>query len=979
MTRRNLTGNALAASPDFAREVRPILEKSCFGCHGPEKQKSSYRLDVRDLAIKGGESGKPAIVPHDANHSPLIRYVSGEDEEMVMPPPKSNVPRLTPEQVTTLRAWIDTGPSWPDEFAGATNTGQLNWSWQPLLKPALPTSKGHPIDAFISAKLRESSITPAPEADRRTLLRRLSFDLHGLPPSPEEVEAFVRDPDALAYEKQVDRLLASPRFGERWARHWLDAIHFADTHGFEHDLMRTNAWRYRDYVIESFNRDTPWPRFIREQLAADLFFPDEPRLTVALGFIGAGPWDQSTAQTAPKTFDYLDRDDMVTQTMSTFASATVHCARCHDHKFDPITQEDYFALQAVFAGVGKGNVAFDEDPQRHRERRRWKELLAAVERNDRLALLTDENDTLVAQWESARGVEAVWATVRPEVFLTAGTATLRRLDDDSFLAEGPRPETDIYTLTATTQLHEVTAIRLEVLTDATLPMKGPGRAENGNLHLSEFEVQVFQPGSTRGEKVVMRRATADFNQAEWTISHALDGNEKTAWGIHPREGETHTAVFELEKKLILTNGARLVYQIKQLHGRGHVIGKFRLALTGDDPARTSVLPGAIVEARGVPRAQRTEAQRLALTAHALRGVAEEALAKLPPPTRVFAGGPDFGGVTEGFAYVRWREPKVVHVLKRGDISKPGAAAQPGAINAIAALPGRFALKNPNDEASRRAALADWLADGKNPLTWRSIVNRTWQQHFGRALSDLPNDLGRMGSMPTHPELLDWLACEFRDSGGSLKALHRLMVTSAAYRRAAHHDESAAVRDPDNRLLWRWQAQRLDAESFRDTVLAVSGRLDLTMGGPGVQQFKLGKPIQLTPTVDYAPFDWDSPGAGRRSIYRFVYRGLQDPFMDALDFPDAAQLAPTRPFSASALQSLALLNNDFVLHHSQHFAARLEKLGATPDERIRAAFRLALQREPTESERADFAAYATKHGWAAMGRVLFNSNEFLFVN
>jgi hypothetical protein len=259
------------------------------------------------------------------------------------------------------------------------------------------------------------------------------------------------------------------------------------------------------------------------------------------------------------------------------------------------------------------------------------------------------------------------------------------------------------------------------------------------------------------------------------------------------------------------------------------------------------------------------------------------------------------------------------------------------------------------------------------------VNRVWHHHFGRGISDSLNDFGRMGSLPTHPELLDWLACEFRDKGGSLKALHRLIVTSAAYRRGTRYDETAAARDPDNRLLWRRQSRRLDAESFRDSVLAISGCLDLTMGGPGVQQFKLGKPIQLTPTVDYAPFDWDQPGAGRRSIYRFVYRGLQDPFMDVLDFPDAAQLAPSRPFSASPLQTLALLNNDFVLHHSQRLAGRLEKLCSDPEERIRVALRLALQRGPTAEERTDFTGYAAKHGLAAMCRVLLNSNEFLFLN
>ncbi|MBI2927107.1 MAG: PSD1 domain-containing protein [Verrucomicrobia bacterium] len=965
----------------FEEEVRPILEQRCFECHSHQsgKMKNGLTLDSRNGWATGGDSG-PALVPGEPEKSLLIKAVRRTDPELKMPPKQA----LTETEVAVLEEWVRRGAPDPRETEAAAATGAAKpdaewWSLKPLVRPAVPRLAAHPIDAFVTAKLRDPSITPAPEADRRTLIRRLTLDLHGMLPTPEEVDSFAHDAGPQAYEKLVERLLAAPRYGERWARHWLDAIHFADTHGFEHDLIRTNAWRYRDYVIESLNCDTPWPRFIREQLAADAFFPDEPRLTVALGFIAAGPFDQSTASTAPKMFDYLDRDDMVTQTMSTFASATVHCARCHDHKFDPITQADYYALQAVFAGVSKGNVAFDEDLPRHRQRRRWRQLLAAAEKEDRAVLFASENEPLIAAWEARPNTDAVWETLHLDVFLTAGPATLKRAEDGSLLAEGPRPETDTYTLTATTKLGEVTALRLEVLADPALPMKGPGRQDNGNLHLSEFEVRVFQPGAAQGDKVAIRRATADFDQSGWTISHALDGNEKTAWGIHPRVGESHLAVFELQKKLTLTNGARLTFQLKQLHGQGHLIGKFRLAATGDDAARVSVIPVAVAEARRLAREQRSEAQRLAVAAYALRIAAEDGLAALPPPLQVFAGGPDFVSLTEDGSYKPGREPKVVHVLNRGDFAKPGAPAAPGALTAIAALPGRFALKNPTDEAGRRAALADWLADAKNPLTWRSIVNRIWHHHFGRGLSDSPNDLGRMGSLPTHPELLDWLACEFRDHGGSLKALHRLIVTSAVYRRAARHDEAAAARDPENRLLWRRPSQRLDAESYRDAVLAVSGRLDLTMGGPGVQHFKLGKPIQLTPTVDYAPFDWDSPGAGRRSIYRFVYRCLQDPFMDALDFPDAAQLAPTRPFSASALQALALLNDDFVLHHSQWFATRLEKLGATPEERTRAAFRLAFQRAPTPGEQADFTAYAAQRGLAAMCRLLLNSNEFFFIN
>jgi hypothetical protein len=932
----------------FTEKIQPILEERCFECHSHKsgKMKGGLTLDSRSGWQAGGELGA-VIVPGEPEKSLLVKAIRRTDADLKMPP-KNPLPAA---EVALLEEWVKRGA--PDPREPPKKEDGEWWSLNEIRKAKI-SGKGNPIDEFINAKLGE--IPAQPEADRRTLIRRLAFDLHGLPPTAEEVDAFVKEGD---YAKLVDRLLESPRYGERWARHWLDAIHFADTHGFEHDLIRTNAWRYRDYVIESFNRDTPWARFVREQLAADVCFPDEPQLKVALGFIGAGPWDQSTAQTAPKTLEYLDRDDIVTQTMSTFASATVHCARCHDHKFDPISQEDYYALQAVFAGVGKGDVAFDRDAKTARDRRKWKELLANVERKDANVLLSDENAALVSEWEKSRGPEADWEAVNAEVYATSSAATLKRLSNGVFIAEGPRPETDTYTITMAGR--EITAVRLEVLADGAFPKNGPGRTDNGNLHLSEFEAQIFERGADKGRKIGIRRATADFNQDGWTITHAIDGNEKTAWGIYPRVGESHVAVFELEK-FTITNEARVVIQLKQLHGGGHLIGKFRLATTSDDASRARVIPSEVVEALKIEREQRNETNRIAIAAFALKEIANERIAGLPAEEFAFGAAREFRAVSSGFDYKPWSEPKVVHVLRRGDIDKPGAVAKAGAIKV------RF---DRNDEGERREALADWLVDEKNSLTWRSIVNRVWHHHFGRGIVDTLNDFGRMGSEPTHPELLDWLAAEFRDSGGSLKALHRLIVTSDAYRRSSGVNEKGLANDPENRLLWRGNRRRLDAESYRDAVLMICGRLDLTMAGPGVQQFKLGKPIQLTPTVDYAPFDWDSAGAARRSIYRFVYRGLPDPFLDALDFPDAAQLAATRPFSASPLQSLALLNNDFVLHHSDVLAKRAKS--------VKEVFRLVLQREPNDNEAKQFGEYAEKHGMAAMGRVLLNSNEFLFVN
>ncbi|APW59272.1 PSD1 and planctomycete cytochrome C domain-containing protein [Paludisphaera borealis] len=744
-----------ASTAFFETKIRPVLVEHCAKCHGAAiaAPKGGLRVDTRDDVRRGGDSG-PGVVPGKPDESLLLQAIERTGDVAPMPP-KTKLPAAV---VADFRAWIAHGaidPRTPDAAKPAPATADADWwSLRPLTRPEIPNAGRdagrNPIDAFLRVRLDAKGLKPVAEADRRTLIRRVTHDLTGLPPTPDEVAAFVADADPTAYERLVDRLLASPRYGERWARHWLDVIHFADTHGLEHDQLRPNAWRYRDYVIASFNRDVPWDRFIREQIAADALYPDQPSLTAALGFLGAGPYDRSAAGTAPKNFEYLDRDDLVTQTMSAFVSTTVNCARCHAHKFDPIPQEDYFALQAVFAGVGKGDVAYDADLETGRRRRLLKTFLAAS-----------------------------WA----------------------------------------------------------------GRAISA--------------------------------------------------------------------------------------------------------------PAAFV----------------------LGAVGTAAFTRLPVPLQVYAAS---SSAENERGIVAITTPRVIRVLRRGDLDAPGPEAAPGALSAVSSLKGRFDQVARDDEAGRRVALAEWLADDRNPLTWRSIANRVWQYHFGRGLSDAPGDFGRMGDPPSHPELLDWLAVELRD-GGSMKRLHRLICTSAAYRRASVHRDDAEAVDPGDRLVWRMSRRRLEAEEFRDAVLAVSGRLDHQPGGPGSAQFKTLPGIQVTPKLDYETFDWDAPGATRRSIYRIVWRGMPDPLFDALDFPDATLMTPVRGFSASPLQALALLNNPFVLRFSAHFAARVEAVGKSTDDHVRAAFRLALLREPSTDELAAFGKLADAHSLAAVCRLLFNSNEFLFVD
>jgi mono/diheme cytochrome c family protein len=970
----------------FSDSIEPLLKTHCYGCHShvAGEMEGGLTLDSRSGWLAGGERG-PALMPGKPADSLLIKAVRHSDPALQMPPDE----KLLDANVDLLVEWVRRGGPGPAEaeHPSADTGNPLDWwSLRPLLRPAVPDSSGlgsddgNTIDVFVRHRLDLAGLKPGTEADRRTLIRRVCFDLHGLPPTPDEVAAFVADPDPTAYDRLVDRLLASERYGERWARHWLDTVHFADSHGCEHDAFRPHAWRYRDYVIDSLNRDTRWSRFIREQLAADRFYPDENRLTAALGFIAAGPLELSRAGTAPVTFDYLDRDDMVTQTMAAFASTTANCARCHDHKFDPVTREDYYSLQAVFAGVGKGDVEFDEDAVVASDRRRWTELLDATKNDNRTKFLTPEYADVVARWEQTMLAQpAVWEPLLPATFLSSGGATLQRLEDSSLLASGIRPDTDTYTITTSTSLTRLTALRLDVLADDRLPMKGPGRQDNGNLHLTEFEVLVFESDAAEAKRLTISRATADFDQSGWTISHALDGDLKTAWGIHPQVGRSHHAVFELDEALDLAPSSHLVIVLKQLHGVGHLIGRLKLYATGAEGASAEVLPEPVRLGINLPPEQRSSDQIAAIAAWALRLHAEDKLAGLPAAASVYAVSTSY---SHGKKLSSPMAPKVVHVLGRGDIHRPGEVAVPGALSSITTLPGRFKLDDPDDEASRRAALADWLAAPENPLSWRSIVNRVWAHHFGCGLCDTPNDFGRMGGIPSHPELLDWLTVWFRDDAtGSLKQLHRLILLSSTYRRQSRSvaTQTANTTDVQNRLLWRMNRRHLDAESFRDAVLQISGRIDFSMGGPGIQQFTQSTGSQLTPKLHYDKFDWHHPAAARRSIYRVVWRGIADPFMESLDFPDLGLLVPKRDFSVSALQALATFNNDFVLHHSQLLATRLEADHATAEEQIGQACRLIYLRQPDAAEKKLLAAYTMQHGLAATCRVLFNSNAFIFVD
>ncbi len=607
------------------------------------------------------------------------------------------------------------------------------WSFQPLKRPTVPVNRdpkgsepSNPIDRFVLAKLSDKGLSLSPEADRPTLIRRVTFDLTGLPPAPEEVEAFVADKLPDTYEKLVDRLLASAAYGERFARLWMDAIHFAETHGHDQDRVRPNAWRYRDYLINAFNADTPYARFVQEQIAADVLFPDKPQVLPALGLLSAGPWDESSLRDIREdSIDreigrYLDRDDMVTTVMNTFQGLTVQCARCHDHKFDPITQEEHYRLQAVFAGVGRGEVAFDLDPNASKKRAELQSLLAAIEKNDpsvNAKLDSAEVRKAITAWEARHtGAGIAWEVPEFTKIETAEGSKLAKQADNSFRSEGPRPEKDTYMLTTRVKAKRVTAVRLELLADETLPHGGPGRQDNGNLHLSEFTVSasVVKDGTAGKPKTIpLRNPTSDYDQPGWTVAHSIDGDPKTAWGIYPQVGKSHEGVFELSEA-IGDGETELTFKLEQLHGGGHLIGRFRLSVTAAElPIKVSVLPPAIRAILAIPAAKRTAEQTHALALHVLRKQTATELAAQPAPANAYVAAPNF--IADG-SHKPTPMPREVHMLKRGDIRKPGEKVEPGALGCLPGFSGEFDLPKNATEGDRRAAARQ---GGSHPRRTRS--------------------------------------------------------------------------------------------------------------------------------------------------------------------------------------------------------------------------------------------------------------------
>jgi mono/diheme cytochrome c family protein len=898
--------------PTFTGKVAPIFAQRCVSCHHGDKPKGGLDLTTRQGLLTGGEHG-PAIVPGKSGNSLLIKKMSGKKPDM----PKGTPP-LADAQVAEIAKWIDGGVAWPAGLVFKAERAKPSldwWSLKPIIRPAVPKVKNaervrNPLDAFVLARLEAAGLAPSPEADRATLIRRLTFDLHGLPPTPEEIDAFVKDKDPKAYEHLVDRLLKSPRYGERWGRHWLDVVHYGDTHGYDRDKRRPNAWPYRDYVIRSFNADKPYSRFVREQLAGDVLYPKEPDALIATGFIAAGPWDfEAHTELREGSVDraktlLLDRDDMVLNAMSTFTSLTIHCARCHDHKFDPIPQKDYYRLQAVFAGL---------------------------DRQDRI--VTDTAATKRAEIEVQR------------------RARISALPAGWHSNFAPAPDTPKWVQVDLGKSLPIEEVRLIPAWPADMETAGYGFPRRFRVDISDDEK--FEKFET-----ILDHSLRDDFENPGARAVKIPGGGKKARFVRM------TAVV-LDRKTVEAFLFALAEIEVDSNGKNVAVGAPVTALDSLEDSRWSrkfLTDG--FDGRKWLRLPADAAlrEKLEKTAEELEDLTRQRHA-LPAPQLVYA--------------VASVPPRPIRLLNRGEVEQPREPVGPGAASCVQGLEFDFKLEKA-DEGKRRVALAEWIVDPKNPLTRRSIVNRVWQYHFGRGLVATPSDFGRNGQQPTHPELLDWLADEFGKQNESLKALHKLIVTSTTYRQASLSNPASARQDADNLLLWRMNRTRLDAESLRDAVLAVSGKLSLEMGGPGFELFQYKD--DKSPVYDHlAVSRINDPKNWRRTVYRFTVRSVPNPFLECLDCPDPSVNTPVRNTTLTALQSLALLNDPFMIRQAECFAERLQKESNDPPQQITSAYRLAFGRAPSAKELEALTAYLKKYKLANACLLLFNANEFIFVD
>ncbi|MBI4326064.1 MAG: PSD1 domain-containing protein [Chloroflexi bacterium] len=933
---------------DFARDIQPIFVKRCYECHGPDKQKSDLRLDQKNAALRGGKSGEPLFKAGQSSASEIIKRVTNPDPDEVMPPKDE---RLTPEQTGLLQAWIDQGGTWPDE--------KKHWAYLQPVRPDLPAVRNkrwprNAIDNFILSRLEQEKRAPSSEADRAMLIRRLSLDLTGLPPTPAEVEAFQKDRSAEAYQKAVDRLLDSPHYGEHLARWWLDLARYADSNGYQVDLARS-VWPYRQWVIDAFNRNLPFDQFTIEQIAGDLLPHATLEQKVATGFHRNSKLNDEGGGDAEE-YRVKAVVDRVSTTATVWLGSTLACAECHSHKYDPFSQEEFYRLFAFFNNTADGGnysleptLAVPAPPLEkkvrdiHARLAQWQQELAAAEKS-----LGAEQ----AAWEQrVQGQTNLWVALASARASSPGGATFTNLPDQSLLAIGANPIYDTYTVEAETDSSGITAILLEVLPDPSLPKNGPGRwGQTGNFILDEFTVTAEpRSGSGAATNLLFTRATADWEQDNYLAAHAIDRNPKTGWSIAPKFGQPNFLIMELKEPVGSAGGSKLTFKLEQNHGNSHTIGRFRLSVTSQaNPDLLRPIPVEIAAVLAVPAAGRTEEQRLRLAAFyhsispAIRKI-ERQVFRLNLKETELANTKFTTPVMQELP-----TPRKTFIHVRGNFLDKGKEVSPGV---PAALPPLLSFQAPN-----RLTLARWLVDPENPLVGRVTVNRLWERFFGVGLVKTSEDFGRQGEAPTHPELLDWLATEFLRQNWDLKALQKLIVMSATYRQASKVNETLLERDPYNRLLARGPRFRMDAEMLRDQALAVSGLLNPEVGGPSVyppQPDGLWKEIGfLRPEIgmDVWPTS-DGADLYRRGLYTFWRRIVLYPTFAVFDAPSRDVCTSRRPRTNTPLQALTVLNDPVFLEAARALAQRvLSEGGSRLSAQIDHAFRLCLSRPPAKAER-----------------------------
>jgi mono/diheme cytochrome c family protein len=992
----------------FQEKVRLTLAHNCVSCHGGDAKESEFDLTTRDALLVGGEGGK-VVVPGDASASRLVKLITHEME----PKMPEEADKLADSEIAAITEWINLGAPYDKPLVTAEDDihwterkvdddARRFWSFQPLQAATPPPVKQTdwprtPIDPFILSKLEAAGLAPNLPADKRTLIRRAYFDLIGMPPTPDEVQAFLQNDSPDAWPELIDDLLSREEYGERWGRHWLDIARFAESHGFEQDYDRPHAYHFRDFVIKALNQDMPFDRFVRWQIAGDEFAPDDPLAMMATGFLGAGVFPtQITANEVERTrYDALD--DMAATTGVAFLGLTVGCARCHDHKFDPIPQADYYRMISTFTTTVRSNVPLALNTAEYEEKKKAFDLAHAPLAAELAAFEKTLLPARFADWEAKRNAteppSPAWETLDVVETRSAGGATFKKLADKSLLVGGPSAPFDTYTLVAQTPTTGVTAIRIETLADKSMQRGGPGRAGNGNFALSDFAVTA-SPASGEGKAapVVFTRAKATYDRKGYESSKAIDADKKSCWALDPHFGEDHAAVFETQADIGFPGGTVLTFELHFNGNTYHNIGRPRLSVTtAPRPVeiKPSGPPAEVIAALASPKAQRSDPQRQTLLHwyrqrdpewSKLNAKVQASLATAPKPqsTTVMV-------TSEGVKPIRHHTQGAdffdkTYFLRRGDTEHKESVAEAGFLQVLmpaGADPQQWRETPPPGVKTsyRRRALANWITDaeqGAGQLMARVAANRLWQHHFGRGIVATSNDFGAQGARPTHPELLDGLARRLIDEGYRLKPLHKLLMTSAVYMQSSDFDEAKSTADIENSLWWRQSFRRLEAEAIRDSMLAVSGVLDRRQFGPG--------------TLD--------EGHNRRSIYFQIKRSRLIPVLQLFDSPEPLASMGRRPSTTIAPQALLFMNNTHVRRWVGAFAGRLKAAAdKSPAAAVRQAYWIALSREPTAGELAANEAFLTQQTAAYQAakkpnaqhralvdfcQVVLSLNEFIYV-